>query len=305
MPTYLVEDRDMTLIHGEAHDALLEMEDGSVNCVVTSPPYWRLRDYGDPKQIGQENTPQKYINRMVSIFSEIRRVLTPDGTVWVNLGDTWDEKQMQGIPWRVAFALQYDDWYLRADVIWSKANPMPSSVEDRPVPAHEYVFLLSKSPRYWYDRDATKEPAAWERWGSQTVPKHEGTPTAAGWIPPATKKELASKLRTVRPGVDERGGGQGSGEISWDPDSRYMRDVWQIPLQPYEGAHYAVMPEELARRCIVAGCPKGGVVLDPFCGTGTTCLVARKNERHSIGIDVSLPNLEQARERLQQLSLLT
>lgn len=301
----VVNDPDMALFHGESLAAVGHLESHSIHCVVTSPPYWRLRDYGEPLQLGREETSQLYVERMVDLFGEIRRVLTKDATVWLNLGDTWDEKQLQGVPWRVALALQADGWFLRGDIIWSKANPMPSSVKDRPVPAHEYVFLLSPNARYFYDRDATKEPAAWERWGTQTNEKHEGSESAVGWMGDATKSELAIKRRTVRPGVDVNGGGQGEGAISWEADSRYMRDVWHIPLQPYDGAHYAVMPEEVARRCIVAGCPKGGVVLDPFVGTGTTCLVARKNERRSIGIDVSLPHLEQAAVRLQQLSLLS
>ena len=506
-------------------EALAELPDESVDCVVTSPPYWGLRDYGTgeweggdqgcdhtgpPKasersglkndgrppglvgqnnyerhatvpyrdscgkcgarrvdrQLGLEPTPDLYVARMVEVFRQVRRVLAPHGTCWVNLGDSYSgdktggrndterigtphpdalsspnpvtasgskyatgnkarkvtgstpglkQKDLVGIPWRVAFALQAAGWYLRSDIIWAKPNPMPESVTDRPTKSHEYVFLLTKGPRYWFDQEAVREPAEWARWGDQTNGKHEGSGSAAGWIQSRPKHELQrpqarramelfeqaglteDHVRAIRAvGITDTGKAtvtqDGTGKSDprlialaqeakdalggyyrefLVPNGRNIRSVWEIPTQPYPEAHFATFPEELARRCIAAGAPlqvcrvcgkprerivgretqpqayedrkydrsdpkfatkrnmgaryqaqldanpmqtigwsdcghnayRPGVVLDPFLGSGTTALVARRLERHSIGIELNREYAELAARRLQQLSL--
>lgn len=280
---------------GDSLEVLKTFPDKSINCCVTSPPYWGLRDYGVVGQLGLEPTPEEYVNRMVEIFREAKRVLRDDGTLWLNLGDSYagggfgghpdnkaakgiagkpvnkvpnlKPKDLVGIPWRVAFALQADGWYLRSDIIWSKPNAMPESVKDRPTKAHEYIFLLSKSEKYYYDADAIKEPAKWERWGDQTVIKEQqGT---AKWIKNKSKDELQQMK------------------------FKNKRTVWQTPTRPFKGAHFAVFPPELIKPCILAGCPKDGIVLDPFMGSGTTAIVAKQNARNYVGIEL---NEQYARE---------
>ena len=325
MTPYL-QDADFTLYQGDALDVLRGLPDESVHCVVTSPPYWGLRDYGTEGQLGLEPTPDQYVANMVALFREVRRVLRRDGTCWLNLGDSYAQghggsstegkgvtihkanrdpakpraredvdvapwsnrdhtprnvipglkpKDLCGIPWRVAFALQADGWYLRSDIIWSKPNPMPESVTDRPTKAHEYLFLLTRSPRYFYDADAIREPAEWARWGDQTNGKHEGQQTGAGWIGSASKDELQRrKTKTKKPdGWDTGSGGHGTihregrekgAENYVDAKGRNARSVWEIATQPYPEAHFATFPEELARRCIAAGTSERGCC--PECG---------------------------------------
>lgn len=335
------DDPGMTLYHGDVLDVLRELPDESVQCVITSPPYWGLRDYGTPGQLGLEPTPDAYVANMVAVFAEVRRVLRSDGTCWLNLGDSYaaarggthqpaetlaggshgmttdggrvnrsrhdgynpsrnahaiglKHKDLVGIPWRVAFALQADGWWLRSDIIWFKPNPMPESVTDRPTKSHEYLFLLTKSSRYMYDADAIAEDAAWERWGDQTVikPQH-GT---ASWIKPKSKQELVGNRRYD--GVNGR----------WDanpdkPKTRNKRSVWTVATQPYSGAHFATFPPKLIEPCILAGSREGDTVLDPFMGSGTTALVARKHGRKSIGIDINADYLDLAIQRNAQQTL--
>jgi DNA modification methylase len=273
-----------TLHLGDCLDVLRAMADASVHCCVTSPPYWGLRDYGHDGQIGMEATPEEYVARMVEVFREVRRVLRDDGTLWLNLGDSYNaynanrgastsisdgtagrdhpkhrqgltaatlkNKDLVGIPWRVAFALQSDGWYLRQDIIWHKPNSMPESVTDRCTKAHEYVFLLSKSARYYYDADAIKEPAS-------SMGKSSGSNCFRG----------AGHFRESAGGPAKRDG-RDMAFVGRGPD-RNRRDVWTIATKPFNGAHFAVMPPELVEPCILAGCPKGGVVYDPFTGSGT------------------------------------
>ena len=384
-----LEDRDLTLYQGDVREVLRSLPAESVHCVVTSPPYWGLRDYSAEGQLGLESTPEQYLANMVEVFREVRRVLRKDGTCWLNMGDSYasgfscerrniigegspdasvkrgnrlsgglKEKDLCMIPARLALALQADGWYLRSQIVWSKPNPMPESVTDRPTTSHEFVYLLAKSPRYFFDQEAVREPHSREWWNEAMT--HPGNPD-----------------RMDGGSVTVRNGSAG----------RNLRSVWEIPTQPYPEAHFATYPEELVRRCILAGtsergcCPECGApwareliaeapdgrravirggkaydeegkplmgdnmidhgvrgsfnsagevlrretsgwrcpcecgrnnafrpipctVLDPFFGSGTTGLVARKHGRRTIGIELSESYCEPAARRLQQLSLL-
>lgn len=275
----------MKIYTGDALAVLRKMTAASVQTCVTSPPYWGLRDYGVKGQIGLEKTPGEYVEKLVTVFREVRRVLKDDGTLWLNLGDSYagggphhgakntgksatnrgsitgidrlpiaglKSKDLVGIPWRVAFALQSDGWYLRSDIIWAKPNPMPESVRDRPTKAHEYLFLLSKSPRYYYDADAIREPCV----DGMRMPK------------------------------------------KWNnPKGKNKRTVWTITPKPYRGAHFATFPPQLIEPCILAGAPAGGVVLDPFSGAGTTAIVAEQHGRRAIGIELNPAYVELTAKR--------
>jgi DNA modification methylase len=277
---------DTTILVGDVLEQLVKLPGGSVQCVVTSPPYWGLRDYGHAGQIGLEPTVGEYVEKMVAVFREVRRVLRDDGTLWLNLGDSYtsggnttrdpgkskkhpafagDDNKMKrnrpatpeglkpkdlvGIPWRVAFALQDDGWYLRQDIIWHKPNPIPESVQDRCTKAHEYVFLMSKSERYFYNKDAVAEKA-----------------------------------------IGVAGG-------------RNRRSVWTIPSEPYYGVHFATFPTELPRTCILASTRPGDTVLDPFMGSGTTLQVALELGRSAIGIELNEKYADLARSRLRRLTM--
>lgn len=298
----------LTLYQGDAVEVLRTLPEGAANCVVTSPPYFGLRDYGVDGQIGLEGSVEEYVQALVDVFEEARRVLTDDGTLWLNLGDSYvnakgasggvDRKQsarrgwkrpqdgqlpglkrkdLIGIPWRVAFALQASGWYLRADIIWHKTNAMPESAKDRPTRGHEYVFLLTKSMRYLYDGDAIKEPAKWERWGSQAAGKYAGQGSKASMVQLRSREDIGERF---------------------DTSKRNARTVWSIPTRPYRGAHFAVFPPKLIEPCILAGCPAGGVVLDPFFGSGTTAEVALGHGRRALGIELNPRYCELAAERL-------
>lgn len=303
--------------------ALRDLPDESVNCCVTSPPYYALRDYGMDAQIGREDSPEEYIRRLVLVFREVRRVLTNDGTLWLNIADTYcgtgnksgyldpknpkgkngqsvslarrasecKEKDMIGIPWLLAFALRADGWYLRSDIIWCKANPMPESCKDRPSRCYEHVFLLTKSEKYYYDALAIAEPIA-----EGTAARYKGGRSAR------------SKYAEEIPGqgkVQKLNAARAAGTIT-DADIspvRNARDVWHINTVPYKGGHFAAYPPKLAERCILAGCPRGGIVLDPFFGSGTTGLAAVKNDRRYIGIELNAEYCELAKERIGGMKL--
>lgn len=445
MLTPFVDDPDFTLYVGDALTVLRALPDESVDCALTSPPFYALRDYGtgswvggDPDhehdtvgarggrggsgtldkrsgeampsrvpanvcscgaayedpQIGLEDTPEEWVDALVSVFRDVRRLLKPTGTLWVEIGDSYVSRQggrqsavgelppttrfdrkeagekreglpssfgerdvgprfyptrdtglkpkdLLGQPWMLAFALRADGWWLRQSIIWHKPNAMPESATDRCTTNHSYVFLFSKQARYHFDADAIAEPAEWARWGDQTVPKYEGTETATGWMQPKTKAEL-QQIKTKKPdGWATHEGGHGSfhrdgrekGERAYVNVARgnavgreesgvgramplradradradglkNARSVWTIPTQGYPDAHFATWPEALAERIIKAGCPEGGTVLDPFMGSGTTALVARRLGRRSIGIELNASYAEMAARRLQQLSLL-
>ena len=255
----------------------------SFQCCVTSPPYFGLRDYGHADQIGLEQTPEDYVVKMVEVFRGVQRVLKDDGTLWLNLGDSYagsgpsgaglKHKDLIGIPWRVAFALQQDGWYLRQDIIWHKPNPMPESVRDRCTKAHEYIFLLSKSERYLFDSKAMKEP---------------------GVIPAGTKAAKGSAERASQPGVNSR-----PPEYKIYDGTRNRRSVWTVNTKPYRGAHFATFPPKLIEPCILAGCPAGGTVLDPFGGSGTTGQVAVEHGRSAILCELNAEYIGLAKQRIE------
>ena len=300
------------ILVGDVRQRLSDIADGSVQCCVTSPPYWGLRDYGHDGQIGLEQTPDEYVAEMVGVFREVWRVMSDDGVLWLNIGDSYcgykgdnyltnklssklqskttvpsshmigtpqtsglKPKDLVGIPWRVAFALQADGWYLRQDIIWAKPNPMPESVSDRCTKAHEYVFMLTKSARYYFDNVAIKEPSAnlgttkikfsGNKYGNSNDPKH------------ATK----------------------SGNEYIDSGTRNKRSVWNIATKPFRGAHFAVMPEALVEPCVLASSRPNDLVLDPFTGSGTVAVVALKHGRNFIGTELNPEYAEIAKIRIE------
>ena len=305
----------MPIWQGDALEELRLLPAESVQCSVTSPPYWGLRDYGVAGQLGLEKTPDEYVERLVEVFREVGRVLRKDGTLWLNLGDSYNnfrtemgpgqavhgreklngkpavnskergwnglkEKDLVGIPWRVAFALQADGWYLRSDIIWAKPNPMPESVRDRPTRSHEYLFLLTKSERYYYDTDAIAEPL---------VRPDEATRKTPGRFGGANKHVEAGKQSRLHSGNEYLGTSNGT---------RNRRTVWTITPQPFKGAHFAVFPEKLVEPCILAGSRPGDLVLDPFCGSGTVGVVAARYGRGFIGIELNAAYCQMARDRI-------
>jgi DNA modification methylase len=263
------------ILLGDNRETLREIPDGTVQTVVTSPPYYGLRDYGHDGQIGLEETPEAYVSALVEVFREVRRVLRDDGTLWLNLGDSYGSgKQLVGIPWRVAFALQADGWYLRQDIIWHKPNPMPESVTDRCTKAHEYVFLLSKSARYFYDAEAVKEGGA-------------------------GRLDLG---RMTRPEA-RLGGGKWSNDCGLRAEpGRNRRSVWTVATQPYSGAHFATFPPKLIEPCILAGSKPGDTVLDPFGGSGTTAAVALEHGREAILCELSPAYAELIPDRINSIT---
>jgi DNA modification methylase len=298
------------MIHvGDATTVLRTLDAGTVQTCVTSPPYFGLRDYGTPGQIGLEPTLDAYVARLVEVFREVRRVLRADGTLWLNLGDTYSAgkcgrgdvgnivaghqtrtngsgvkpvqrpgvaKQLLGVPWRVAFALQADGWILRQDIIWAKPNPMPESVKDRCTKSHEYVFLLSKSARYHFDAAAIEEPSA--------------------------NVSRAGKIERTFHSANRKGAGRNDvGREVLRTATRNKRDVWTVATKPFKEAHFACFPLKLIEPCILAGCPAGGVVLDPFAGAGTTWLVAKQHGRQFVGIELNPEYAEMARKRVESV----
>lgn len=251
------------ILKGDCREVLRTLPDESAHCCVTSPPYFGLRDYGMAGQIGLEETPEAFVEELIGVFCQVRRVLRRDGTLWLNLGDSYADKSLLGIPWRVAFGLKATGWYLRQDIIWSKPNPMPESVSDRCTKSHEYLFLFSKTDNYYFDCDAIREEASHN--------SHGGAVTNAG-----------PKLQKIRGDA----GRLGVTAKSLD-GLRRRRSVWIVANQPFPGAHCAVFPPSLVEPCILAGCPERGVVLDPFAGAGTTGVVAQRNGRKAQLIELN------------------
>jgi len=290
---------NVEIFHGDCRETLKTLPDASVHCCVTSPPYFGLRDYGHDGQIGLEQTPTEFVEQLVSVFREVKRVLRDDGTLWLNLGDSYaanrsyqvtdnkhtdvgnnmpmrvpkglKQKDLIGIPWRVAFALQADGWYLRQDIIWHKPNPMPESVTDRCTKAHEYIFLLSKSARYFFDSNAMQEPSA---------------------QPDRSRNDRFGGNKYVE-GVKHSDGSQFTGS-----ETRNRRSVWTVNTKPYRHAHFAAFPPELIRPCILAGCPTVGTVLDPFGGSGTTGQVAMEEGRNAILCELNADYVGLIRKRI-------
>jgi len=379
------------ILHGNVNDKLQEIEPESIQCVVTSPPYWGLRDYGTAeweggdencshrgidsrnvsgckglqysksdngissrnrvysgdckcgairidRQLGLEETPELYVEKMVEVFREIKRVLKDDGTVWLNLGDSYTSstpgqsgesdkqdsnvgsrfkgvrltpttkpKDLVGIPWMVAFALRSAGWYLRQDIIWHKPNPMPESVTDRCTKAHEYIFLLTKSVKYFYDVEAIQEEAAYD--GRKDIVMKGSPKYSNGYAPTTTSPQSVALKGHVRwkkrknDGTNYGGDGTGFQNHSGydqlnNPYVRNKRSVWTITTRPYSEAHFATFPERLIEPCIKAGCPEGGIVLDPFMGAGTTGLVARKLNRDYVGVELNQEYIDIAEKRI-------
>lgn len=329
------------VLQGEALAVLQTLPDESVHCIVSSPPYWRQRDYGVPGQLGLEPTPEEYVDRLVAIFREARRVLRVDGTAWVNLGDKWasggnggggsfmaergeawahvkenkgwrsppagyKDKDLVGVPWMFAFAARADGWFLRQCNVWAKPNCMPESVTDRSTVAHEYVFQLTKNNDYWYDSDAARTPVApaSETRLSQNIEAQEGSDRANGGAKTNGPMKAVVKHHSSRkqlPGHRNRSTDEmiGSSAAKILETGANLRSVWWISPAQYREGHYAVMPDTLAEICIVAGCPEGGTVLDPFGGAGTTGLVADRLQRDAILIELNPNYAAMARKRIQ------
>ena len=298
-----------TIINGDCLEVLKTLDSKSVNCCVTSPPYFGLRNYGVDGQLGLEPTPEEYVKNMVNVFREVKRVLKDDGTLWLNLGDSYANtkvgntetkknpnvvtksftkkipdnlkpKDLVGIPWRVALALQQDGWYLRQDIIWHKPNPMPESVTDRCTKSHEYIFLLSKSQKYYYDACAIKEELK-----ESSVRRNQ-----SGWNGNQDRDYVGGPQNHMSKYLGSKS--------AKNETHRNKRSVWTVNTKPFKKAHFAVFPEKLIEPCILAGCPKDGIVLDPFIGSGTTGKVARTHHRNFIGIELNKEYIDKiAKER--------
>ena len=301
------------ILFGDCKKTLSAFLPKSARMCVTSPPYYGLRDYGgEDKQIGQEDTPEEFINNLVEVFREVRDILTDDGTLWVNLGDSYynyrpskgqsypkqtvsktkqdlpdkcakrankleglKEKDLIGIPWLFAFAMRADGWYLRQDIIWHKPNPMPESVKDRCTKSHEYIFLFSKNKKYFYDNEAIKEPA--KDWG--------------------TRDRTNGKYHNEGTGLQPHSG------LTKSYPTKNKRSVWSVTNKPYKGSHFAVFPPDLIEPCILAGSQKGDIILDPFIGSGTTAMVAKSLGRHYIGCELHESYKDLISDRISQYSI--
>lgn len=286
----------MQILTGDALEMLRQLPDCCCSTCVTSPPYYGLRNYGENGQIGLEETPSKYIDKLVEVFREVRRVLKGNGTLWLNIGDSYavkptgaaKRKDLIGIPWLLAFALRADGWYLRADIIWHKPNTMPESAKDRPTRAHEYLFLLSKRPDYYYDAEAVKETAV--GFGPDNPGRKRGnTSTFRGGNAYTHNQAIDNSAKVER---------QSHGLVPNETGKRNRRSVWTVATRPYKSAHFATFPEELVRPCILAGSRPGDTVLDPFSGSGTTGAVAIQEGRDYIGIEINPEYIKMSEERL-------
>ncbi len=303
---------------GNCVEVLKTFSDKSINCCITSPPYYGLRDYGVSGQIGNEDTPEQYIEKLVNVFEEVRRILKDDGVLWLNLGDSWagsnqgagtknltkkqasnhgtnymntdthksklskligyKPKDLIGIPWMAAFALREAGWYLRQDIIWAKGNTMPESVKDRCTKSHEYIFLLSKSRKYYFDYESIKEPAV-------------------------TQPKARDKNKEGYQADYPKGDRFSSGERVYGADGmRNKRDVWNVNIKPCKEAHFATFPDTLIEPCVLAGCPEGGIILDPFMGAGTTGIVSKRNNRNYVGIELNPNYIQIAENRIKNMT---
>ena len=335
------------IYQGDCLATMRTWPDRLADCVVTSPPYFGLRDYGVAGQMGLESTPVEFVAKMVEVFQEVRRILKDDGTLWLNIGDSYagswgaqghfrdsttrtmsrqqitnhpkvarntgsvkgmgiKPKELMMIPARLAMALQADGWYLRSDIIWHKPNPMPESITDRPTKSHEYLFLLSKSSRYYYDQAAIAEPVAMSTAADRRVQNEDyeagrpdrGFPGQASRGGGPLVKRSGNKARKERPGAPEDHGGKQAGSVPWEGTTRNKRTVWTVSTKPFKEAHFATFPPDLIAPCILAGSRGGGVVADPFMGAGTTALVAARLGRKFIGCELNPAYIEIANRRI-------
>ena len=347
-----------SILQGDSLQMLKTLPDNCIDCCVTSPPYYGLRDYGVKGQIGLEETPEAYVQKLVDVFHEVKRILKPDGTLWVNIGDSYaaqrggshqpaetlgggkhgymddgaitnrgrgegynptrnasaigvKHKDLIGIPWMLAFALRNDGWYLRQDIIWHKPNPMPESVKDRCTKSHEYIFLLSKSPHYYFDYEAIQEEATGYDGRKDTMLKGSKKYTQE-CMPGMQKQEMASRAheRWKFKNLQDKGQttqtmherrAEGKQDILYPV--RNKRDVWRVPTKPNKEAHFATYPEELIKPCILAGSRIDGIVLDPFFGSGTTGRVALSLNRNYIGIELNPEYIKIAEKRTSDVQL--
>lgn len=322
------------ILVGDCRDVLRTLPDESVHCVVTSPPYFGLRDYGVDGQIGLEPSPDAHVAELAAVFREVRRVLRSDGTLWLNLGDSYTggtlgrkdgagegrtygkingigstrllgglkPKDLMGIPWRVAFALQADGWWLRRDIIWHKLNPMPESVRDRPTCSHEYLFLLTKSATYTYDAEAILEPVSPNTHArlSQNVMDQVGSARANGGAKTNGNMKAVGRTPKTQPaGEGLKNNDSFAAATSMPVTHRNKRTVWSTSTEAFREAHFATFPPALIEPCILAGCPKGGMVLDPFGGAGTTGLVADRLGRDAILIELNPEYAAMAERRIR------
>ena len=313
-----LKENENRIICGDALETLKNFSDESINCSITSPPYYGLRDYHKKEQIGREKTVEEYLDRLINVFREVRRVLKKDGTCFIVIGDSYagtsskkeqrdpkypkgrngqnpsitqkvlgyKSKDLMGIPWRLAFALREDGWYLRSDIIWHKENAMPEACKDRPTRSYEHIFLLSKSPRYYYDYDSLAEPM-------KEVSKKRyvrGRSKENKYL----NENSGAKIQKIN---EARGYGQYKGDNI--PQFRNKRDIWTINTTSFRGNHYAAFPPKLAEICMIAGCPKGGIILDPFIGSGTVGLIALLHNRKYIGIELNEEYVNLTKKRIE------
>ena len=298
------------ILEGDCLQMLKRLPSKSINTCITSPPYWGLRNYNDEeKQLGMEDTPEEFVDNLVKVFREVKRVLRDDGTVWLNLGDSYSSggrttttnqslrgdknygvtrpkpskgikpKDLIGIPWRVAFALQQDGWYLRQDIIWNKPNPMPESVKDRCTKAHEYIFLLSKNVKYYFDNEAIQEDSV--------------SINSKGEVGKANSTINIGKSVADKEGFEIRDGLKDMGVYP----QKNKRSVWTVTTKPYKDAHFATFPHDLIEPCVLAGCPRDGLVLDPFAGSGTTGQVALAHNRKAVLIELNAEYVQLIKKR--------
>lgn len=284
-----------TVLIGDSWTQAQNLPSECVQCIITSPPYWGHRQYTKAAELrefefGSEKTVQEYVEKLVSLFDELKRVLKPNGTLWLNMGDTYRDGQLVGIPWRTALALKDAGWLLRSEIIWHKPNAMPSSVTNRPTTDHETIFLFAKSPDYYYDADAIREPH---------VTFSEQSRMKGG-------RNHLGKIN----GTPEKGKNQGNSNLHrgrWDqafhPLGRNKRTVWNIPLSKFREAHFAVFPPQLVETCLLAGTARGDVVLDPFMGSGTTAVVAKEHGRHFVGLELVLEYAEMTMRRVDEIQI--
>ena len=280
------------VVEGDALDTLSRMKSASVDTCVTSPPYFKQKDYKHERQLGQEKTPEEFVDKLRAVFREVKRVLKPTGNLWINIDDSYRDKQLLGIPWMLALAMKQDGWILRAEVIWAKRGTCPEPVRDRPTRNHEPIYLFAKSKKYHFDMDSIREPHD-DPWAIDCMKKAKET----GAVRPENYNAFDREQRIAK---GQKGITRAQYGAMMNPLGKPPRTVWTINTQKRKEAHFSTFPDELARRCVAAGCPKGGLVLDPFCGSGTTGVTAIALRQKFLGIELVRSSATLARRNLQQ-----